>query len=88
MSDNLKIFCAIQPFDFMQTIYTVNEDGSPTKVGKVNLDNLPLELYNCCLHYGTKTILLTGEHQFVNEYAMKLRENTTYSINDIKVEVM
>ena len=61
MSDNLKIFCAIQPFDFMQTIYTVNEDGSPTKVGKVNLDNLPLELYNCCLHYGTKTILLTAE---------------------------
>lgn len=88
MNDKLKIFCTIQPFDFMQTIYVVHEDGTPTKIGKVQLDNLPLELFNCCQNYNANTVLLTGEHQFVNEYAMKLRENTTYSINNIKVEVI
>ena len=88
MNNKLKIFCAIQPFDFMQTIYTVREDGAPTKIGKVNLDNLPSELLNCCLHYDTDTILLTGEHNFVNNYALKLRANTTYSTNNIKVEVI
>ena len=86
-----KIICNISTFDLHQYIMVTDTETKETKsIAISTLDNLSEDILSACLKYNIHSVVLAGNHSFINAYAeeMETINANKYNINNIKIEVL
>lgn len=83
------VFCNLQPFDMVQQVYIVNEEGKPVDNFSCSFDSMIEAIPAFCKNNNINTVYLFG----ITDYAMELKDKilnyckTNYNYKDLNLTI-